>query len=330
MEAGAPTRLEVSEERVSWPLAFASRVPAKQITVSAASGWRIKSCPWWMNAAAEEDQLYLRPRNCGFYSGKVVIERGSERVAIRVSTSILPGLKRAVMGLGAGGLAAAYPIWIFAIILLTTLLFSAPLLLHPITMIVAVVPFLVVAILVAAPFLPFMLGFAWGFFLRSGRAWIRTMVGVGLGAIMTLLTYVLVHSNWGVGTPTREWLFAEVFIISMAWLGTTTLYLAGFRMVLPAAVAAAIGTAVVVMGLEGYAKASFEKPAAKEVTFARRVERPSDVIAPGTLELVGAAESGVRTLGKVAQAGVCVQLVFSVSLSLLMVLMFPIPVPKQK
>jgi hypothetical protein len=330
MDAGAPTKLQVSEERVAWPLGFASRVPAKRVTVSSASGWNIKSCPWWMNAAAEGDQLFLRPRNCGFYSGKVVIEQGAERIAIRVSSSILPGLKRAALGLGAGGLAVAYPIWIFAVILLIALLFSAPLLLHPLTMIVAVVPFLIVAVLAAAPFLPFMLGFAWGFFLRSGRAWFRTVVGVGLGAFVALLTYVLVHSNMGVGSPTRAQLFAEVFVISMAWLGTTTLYLAGFRMILPAAVAAAIGTAVIVIGLEGYATATFEKPAPKEARFAKLAGRPSDVIAPGTLELVDAAETGVRSLGKVAQAGVCAQLVFAMSFSLLMMLMFPIPVPKQK
>src|SRR5215213_4249823 len=95
-----PTKLEISDRQISWPFRFSSSVPAKRVTVSA-SGWNIKSCPWWMNAAGEGDQLFLRPRNCGFYSGKVVIERGGELVALKVSSSIAPGLKRAVLGLGA-------------------------------------------------------------------------------------------------------------------------------------------------------------------------------------------------------------------------------------
>lgn len=324
---GAQTKLEFSERQVSWPLTFSSTVPAKRVTVSSASDWAIKSCPWWLNAAGEGDQLFLRPRNCGFFSGNIVIERGAESASIRVSSWILPALKTAVLGLGAGGLVGLYPIWIFAGIMGLLLLITLPLLSHPVTMLAAVVPILIGAILVAAPFLPFLLGFVWGLFLRSGRAWVRTMIGVWLGAIVALLTYAFVHSHYGVASPTVSRALAEISAISLAWIGTTAVFIAGFRMLLPAAASVAIGAAIVVTALEGYATLAFQKADEKPSVFARVAARPSDVVAPGTFELADAGLTGARAVGRAARAGLCVQLVFAVSFSLLMILMFPIPVP---
>jgi hypothetical protein len=282
-----------------------------------------------MNAAGEGDQLFLRPRNCGFFAGEVVIERGDERVGLRVSSSILPTWKRAALGLGVGGLAALYPIWILGMVLLMAVVIAAPLLLHPYTFFGAVAALLITGFVVVGPFMPFLLASAWGFFLRSGRAWVRSVIGVGLGAIVALLMYVLVHSHLGVPTPTRARLLVEVFIISLAWLGTAMIYLAGFRTLLPAAATVTIGTIMVVLTLENYAMATFEKPAKQTSGWIRMGARSSDVVAPGTFELLDGAKSGVEAVGKIARASVCVQLVVTVSYILLMMFMVPIPVPKQ-
>ncbi|MGH8103960.1 MAG: hypothetical protein ACREJQ_05515 [bacterium] len=62
--------------------------------------WRIKSCPWWLDARRDGDSLILRPRNCGRYSGEVRISARRQKLAISVTFEVSPSRLARLKGVG--------------------------------------------------------------------------------------------------------------------------------------------------------------------------------------------------------------------------------------
>lgn len=320
--------LDISESKVSWPLQFSGSVQAKRIALnSLGQAGRILSCPWWLNAVVKEQHLILTPRNCGFYSGQVTIEADGLRARVPVAASILPSLMRAFAGLGTGGLAALFPIAVAALLLLL----AAPFLIFVPYYGYGFLPLLIVTGILLLGAMPLMLGRVWGLFLRSGRAWFGSIVGIFLGGVLAFLTYIFVHANFGVTSPEPWRVFFEVSVISLAWVGSVAICAGGsFRMLFPAAAVVLLGAGLVVNGLGDFATKAFTKPPPLAPLPAHLKGKPSDVIAPGTFELLRSGQSFVRNLGLAAHAALCIQLVFCGSLPLLLIFMIPIPKPTRQ
>lgn len=320
--------LSISEREISWPLQFSASVQAKRIALATlGETGRILSSPWWLNAAVKDGHIVLAPRNCGFYSGKITIEADGHRARIPVTASILPSLARAVIGLGTGGLAALFPIGIAAILLLL----AAPFLVVVPYYGFGFLPILAIAGILLLGGMPLLLARVWGLFLRSGRAWLGSIIGIFLGAILSFLTYILVHSKFGATAPEPWRVFGEVSIISLAWVGSVAICASGtLRMLFPAAAIVLLAAGLVVNGLGDFATKAFTTPQPLAPLPAHLKGKPSDVIAPGTFELLRSGQSFARNLGPAANAALCIQLVFCGSLPLLLIFMIPIPKPTRK
>jgi hypothetical protein len=284
-----------------------------------------------MEVKREGEQLLLTPKNCGFLSGKVKIQRGHESVSIAASAWILPNFWGMLRGLGAGLAAGSLPLagalvfLLLALVLGIMVLFSlGPYGINPLG---ALVPMAAVSLLALGP-IPLVMGAVWGAFLQSWRAWLQSVSGTVLGAVLTLLAFHFVHDLFRSTSPSATAVFVEIFILALIWVGAVAMCTGGFRMILTTipVVLAATSLTFTFAGDSACAAFSDLDQPFREADAWKNV--PVNKESPGELLRVFSTAPGMfRSLGWLVNASIYVQLVFVLALPLLMMFVVPISKP---
>jgi len=323
--------LSVSAKEIRWSWMFSSAVRGQSVTVSCATAdWFVKSCPWWLEVQREGNQLLLTPKNCGFHSGKVKIQHGQKTISIAVSAWILPNFWGVLRGIGGGcaaglvPLAGAVVLLLLALVLGVLVLFSlGPYGINPLG---ALVPMAAVGLLMLGP-IPLLMGSVWGVFLQSWRAWLQSVSGTLLGALLTLLAFHFVHGRFGANPPSTSTVFMEISVLSLVWVSSVAMCTAGFRMILPSIPVVLAATALMFAFADEPARAAFtdlDQPF-READAWKNV--PVNKESPGEMFRLFSPIPGMfRSFGWLVNASLYVQLVFVIALPLLM--MFVVPIPK--
>jgi hypothetical protein len=327
-----PAAFSVSAKEVRWPWMFSSAVRGQSVTVSCATAdWFVKSHPWWLEVQREGNQLLLTPKNCGFHSGKVRIQQGKKTVSMATSAWILPNFWGVLRGIGAGSaaglvpLAGAVVLLMLALVLGFFMLFSlGPYGINPFA---ALVPMAAVGLLMLGP-IPIIMGSVWGAFLRSWRAWLQSMSGTLLGAVLTLLAFHFVHGKFGSNPPSMSAAFKEISALALVWVGSVAMCTAGWRMILPSIPVVLAATALM-FTFAG-------EPARDALTNLDQPFKEADAWSKVPVNKESTAEvfrmfspipGMFRSFGWLVNVSIYVQLVFVIALPLLM--MFVVPIPKR-
>jgi hypothetical protein len=325
-----PSALSVSASEVRWPWMLSSAVRGQSVTVScAAADWFVRSSPWWLAVQREGNQLLLTPKNCGFHAGNVKIQHGQKKICIAASAWILPNFWGVLRGIGGGcaagfvPLAGAVVLLVLALILGFFMLFSfGPYGINPLG---AAVPIAAAGLLMLGP-IPLLMGSVWGAFLRSWRAWLHSMSGTVLGAVLTLLAFHIVHGKFGASPPTTSAVFMEISVLALVWVSSVAMCTAGWRMMLASIPVVLAATALMFAFGGGPARSAFtdlQEPFREADAWAKvAVNRES----PGEiLRLFSPAPGLFRGFAWLVHASIYVQLVFVIALPLLMIFLVPIP-----
>ena len=325
-----PSALSVSAKEVRWPWMFSSAVRGQSVTVSCATAdWFVKSHPWWLEVQREGNQLLLTPKNCGFHAGKVKIQHGQKKMSIAASAWILPNFWGVLRGIGGGCAAGLVPLAGAVVLLVLALVLGVFLFCASIYMggfLGALPPIAALGLLMLGP-IPLGMGAAWGAFLRSWRAWLQSMSGTLLGAVVTLLAFHFVHGKFGSNPPSATAVFMEISVLALVWVGSVAMCTAGWRMILPSVPVVLAATALMFAFADEPARAAFtdlDQPF-KEADAWKNV--PVNKESPGEVFRLFSPIPGLfRGFGWLVNASMYVQLVFVIALPLLM--MFVVPIPK--
>lgn len=322
--------LSVSAKEVRWPWMFSSAVRGQSVTVSCATtDWFVKSHPWWLEVQREGNQLLLTPKNCGFHSGKIKIQQGQKSVSIAASAWILPNFWSVLRGIGAGCAAGFVPLAGAAVVLVLALVLGVFLFCASIYMggfLGAIPPIAAIGLLMLGP-IPLGMGAAWGAFLRSWRAWLQSMSGTFLGALLALLVFHFLHGRFGSNPPDSSAVFMEISLLALVWVSSVAMCTAGWRMMLPSIPVVLVATALMFAFAGEPAREAFtdlEQPY-READAWNQVpvnkESPAEIF-----RLFSPVPGMLRSFSWLVQASIYVQLVFVIALPLLM--MFVVPIPK--
>jgi hypothetical protein len=310
---------------------FSSAVKGQCVTVSyATSEWFVKSYPWWLEVQREGNQLLLTPKNCGFHSGKVKVQHGQKQVNISASAWILPNLWSALRGVAAGCAASLVPVACAVALLVVALLLGVFVLFslgpYGVNPLGALVPMGAVGLLMLGP-IPLLMGSVWGAFLRSWRAWLHSMSGTLLGAVLTLLVFHCVHQHFGSSSPGTSEVFMEIFVLALVWVGSVAICTAGLRMIFVSIPVVLAATALMFAFVGDPAHEAFtnlDQPF-READAWKAV--PVNKESPGEIVRLFSPIPGIfRTFGWLVNASMYVQLVFVIAPPLLM--MFVVPIRK--
>jgi len=90
MNTNSP-KLSVEPTIVNWTSVQYGEVETKPIKIVVSEDvaeWRIRTCPWWLDAEWTPGQLMLRPCNCGRHRGSIRLEADGKQVTVEVRAHI--------------------------------------------------------------------------------------------------------------------------------------------------------------------------------------------------------------------------------------------------